>query len=294
MRTYRLILAFSGLILVACGSWRLAGRANPVKTISILYTGDIDWTKLPELSNLIKAEEPALTIICGRVLDGGLITEQFKGQAEIEALARSGVNAVCVTPDFLRQGVRTARRLIDSVAPGVFFLSANLQDSLRQGPFGQVFVKAGRPGSKSGDRLAVIGLLTDSSSPDLRQPGLTWEDPVKAARKFLPQMKMNADLLGAALCPSRDLTLAGFDFAIGERAYEGDTMRHRVLSRRTAAPGTVYRLELQLDEQNQITGHHVTELKLESMEPDPAVQAIVQRYQQQLRTIMDIPPKGGR
>lgn len=252
------------LITTGCGSWRLAGSKPVANRIRIVYTGDFDWTELPQLASLIEAEQPVLAVVAGRILEGGQITERFRGEAEIATLARTGVNAVCLTPDFLQLGREACRRLIDSVAPGVFFLSANVSAGSR--PFGQAFIIAQNPDGQFPVRIAVLGVLADTGNVRIGESGLTWVEPAVAVRRFLGQMRMNADFAGVVTYPLEAAEISGLDFAIGQRADRN----------------TAYRLTLEFDPENQLVKQRTERLNLRAAAPDSGVAELVRRYQQEL------------
>ncbi|MEO0108662.1 MAG: hypothetical protein ABIK62_05760 [candidate division WOR-3 bacterium] len=270
MKSLRLALALTLLLLVACALFRARGPGRVARELEIIYTGDFDWQLLPRLATVIRQEQPTLALSAGRILAGTDLTYLFQGQAEVTALSASGVNCVCLTPDLLRLGLPAARHLIDSIAPNVFFLGANLLDSIRRTPIGQAFSK---PGGAS--RLALIGLLTDSTSPYLRQPGIVWQNPGEVGRRTIPIAALSSELVGLVTFPGQDLDLPGADFILGVPGFRTGIPK----------PNTVLRLTLQLGTANQVLSLSSSEVHLVGFAEDERVAQIVRDFQRQADSV---------
>jgi hypothetical protein len=286
MKSTRLLGIFlASLVLLSCATFRTGPARDSGPGIAIVYTGNFDWKRLPELATLIRKEAPALTIITGQVLDGGPVTYLFKGQAEIAVLARSGVTALCLTPDFLELGTACARKLIDSVAPSLFFLSANILDSARHDPLGQAFVKLDR--TRTPVPIALLGFTRDSTSDFLHQLGITRLSGDAVARRYLPQMRMSSDVVGAVASSGDGPKVAEADFTIGSRDYGTDLQGD-------SRPDAVYRFSLVLGPDGRISRHRTVKLSLDRVDPDPVLQELVRAWRTRAEsslaaTIADVP-----
>jgi 2',3'-cyclic-nucleotide 2'-phosphodiesterase (5'-nucleotidase family) len=265
----RFALAATVLLAAGCSTLRLT--SGPSRSIRILVTGDIDWRQLPQLATLVTAEKPALTVITGKVLSDGPVTYLLQGEAEartLELLSSSassfGPLAVCVTPDFLRLGVKTAGHLIDPIAPSVFFLTANVLDSARSAPLGQPYVRFSVPGVA---RVAVLGFVTDASSLYLMQARLTIVNPESSALRTIPRLRVNTDLVGTVGAPRG--TGADFNLPSGLK------------------PGTACRLDVFVDRLSQVTGARRTELKLAEQTPEPGLLARVQALENWADSVLE-------
>ena len=265
MKQLAIASALAVMLSAFCSVHTTNKGSESAHTISILYTGDLNWTTLPQLATLIKHEKPVLTVVDGKITGNLAVRQAYKGQAEIEALAAAGVNAVCLTPDLLEFGIGNVRRLMDSVAPGLFFLGANITESAKTAALGQPFIKL----TRSAIRLALIGLATDSA-PYRQQAGIAWQQPALAAARNLSLARMNSDIVGAVFYPASELALPGLDFMIGSKRF-GTGL--------SSKPADVYCLELRFDGARRVVGHRTTELSLAEAEPDSAVQAIVRSHQ---------------
>lgn len=272
-----LLPAFAAALFVACRPViRPAPQPKAVQTLTVLYAGNIDWTRLPELATMLKTEKPALSIIEGEILDQGPVAWLFQGRAECEALAGTGVDAVRMTPAFLSLGTKTARHLADSVLPPVFLLSADVLDTTRQPAFGASFLRKTSMTRNGSLRLGLIGLAGDQDNLFWRQAGISKENPDSAYRRLVPVLKMTSDVVGVAVNPATpDVACPGADFVIGSRAAP------------LPASGTaVNRLELELDARNQVVRTRVTSLDLTRVKPDSAVAGIVSRYQHEADSLL--------
>jgi hypothetical protein len=272
-----LLPAFATVLLVTCRPVvRPLPQPKAVQTLTVLYAGSIDWTRLPEIATLLKTEKPALSIIDGEFLSQGPVTYLFQGRAECEALAHSGVDAVRMTPGFLCLGGKAAWYLADSVLPPVFLLSSDVWDTARQSQFGSAFLRktiATRTGSL---RIGLIGLAGDNRNLLWDQHGIAKLSPDSATRHLVPIMKMTSELLGVAANPAdSNAPCPGVDFVIGSADAPLPT-----------SSTTLNRLELDLDAQNRVIGTRVLPLALTRVKPDSAVQEIVRKYQKQAESLL--------
>ena len=274
------VLSVLGLAVIALFCRPLV-RPTPIsraaQTVTVLYSGDIDWTLLPRFAALVKAEKPDLSVIGGRFLTDGPVRYLLLGEAECQALAASGIDAVRLTPDFLGLGLKTARRLADSLVPPVFLLSGNVWDSSRQSLFGPAFLRRAISLPAGSLRIGLIGLAGNGSSPFWNQPGIAWQNPDSAARHLLPVVRMSSDLVGIVSEPGAAPELTpGADFVIG--------------SDKSPLPATsslVNRLELGLDAQNRVVVTRITSIDLQRLKPDSVVLALVRKLEQRADSLLD-------
>lgn len=264
-----LAVAASVLVLGCSCDLLRSVRPGAGQKIVIVYTGTLNWNLLPEMCALARDESADLTLVAGGLSVGWPVAALYDGRAEAEALSASGVSAVGISPGMLRQGIRRLRTLIDSMAPGVMFLSANLLDSTTRSAIGQGFLKARATARGPVERLGLIAVTPDSADQSLKQPGLLWQSPEEASRRLMPSLRLGSDLTGIVYAAGSETELSGFDFVIGGR------------KSRTPLPDRddiACRLELKVDGRRRIVSQRVREIRLSTIEPDPEVKAIVNRY----------------
>lgn len=254
---------------------RPAPPPKAVQTVAVLYAGDIDWTLLPQFAALVKTSRPAAALVAGRLLVPAPLNYLFQGEAECKALAASGIDAIRLTPEFLALGLKTARRLADSVLPPAFLLSANIWDSSRQALFGPAYLRKNYTGSGGTVRLGFLGLSGEPSSPFWNQPGIAWQTPDSAAR-LLAALRMTSDLVGVvADAQAFSGFLAGADFILGSTGAPLPAVSSRV-----------NRLELDLDAQNRVSARRVVPIDLTRISPDTVTLAVVRRYERQADSLL--------
>jgi len=247
-----------------------------VQTVSVLYTGDLDWTLLPQLASLVKTSRPAAAIVAGRLLVPAQLDYLFQGEAGYAALSVSGVDAVRLAPEFLALGLKTARRLADSVLPPVFLLSANVWDSSRQALFSPPYLRKDYAAGSGTIRLGFLGLSGEPSSPFWNQPGTALQSPDSAVR-LLAALRMTSDLVGiVADAKTVPGFLAGADFVLG--------------SATTPLPATASRanrLEFDLDAQNRVSARRVVPIDLTRVTRDSATAAVVRRFERAADSLLN-------
>jgi hypothetical protein len=265
------LLALFALLGASCFIVRKTQTA--VQTLTILYAQDLDWTQLPSLASLVKSEKPALTVVCGDLIKGDAASYLFQGRNAAEAIGKAGVNAVCLTPGWLRLGLPAMRYIIDSAARSVFFLSANVNDTFKAGALGQPYLRITLPGPGGAIKLALVGVTADTGNLYLKQDGITYQDPTDAALRAVALLRMNNDVVGILGPANASAVLPGADFSIPAQAGQ--------------KPGAVWRLQLQLDAQNHVIGRRTTEIGLADAKPDSVVLSIVRGWQAQAESALN-------
>jgi 2',3'-cyclic-nucleotide 2'-phosphodiesterase (5'-nucleotidase family) len=135
---------------------------------------------------------PVLLLFGGDLLQGTVTSSLFLGIPDVALFGRMGVDAAVMGNHEIDYGQDVFRRLASRA--DFPFLSANVAsnpDPLPVKPY-VIFAKAGAP------KVAVIGLttgeLTTATHPK-NVNGISVEEPVAAARRLLPEMQAQADMV---------------------------------------------------------------------------------------------------
>jgi len=100
---------------------------------------------------------PGLFIINGKIFSEDPISTLYRGEAEITILNSAGIDAIVLTPDFLRFGFKRAQELINQ--GDFFFLGANLYqtDKLRALAH-EYFIK-----DLAKTKISILGILSENA-----------------------------------------------------------------------------------------------------------------------------------
>lgn len=203
----RLVLA---VLLLSPLPEALAARAADRVTVTVLQTSDVHARILPWDYGRARPDDVGLARIATRVaairretpnvllLDGGdtiqgtplgtLHARSPQGRKDpmAEAMSLMGYDAMAVGNHEFNYGLEVLRRAErDSSFP---WLSANTRNAADSSPaFREYVVK-----SVGGVRVGVLGLTTPNIpgwEPERNRKGLSWEDPVAAARRLVPRLR---------------------------------------------------------------------------------------------------------
>ncbi len=155
--------------------------------------------------NQTRAQTPCLWLIAGEIFQNDLSFTLNEGKAEIKLLATAKVDAVLLTPRWLRLGSHQAKSLID-LAP-FRVLSANINDTANL-PLAHPWL------TKRFDKttIAITGLLLDSGDVILKLKSVRYLSGEYAQRKTLTLLKEKSDFIGLLLAPGSSTSNPGFDF----------------------------------------------------------------------------------
>jgi 2',3'-cyclic-nucleotide 2'-phosphodiesterase (5'-nucleotidase family) len=151
--------------------------------------------RLAAAARAVRAEDPqrpVLLLFAGDLLQGTVTSTVFLGLPDLGFLGDIGVDAAVVGNHELDYGQAHFRDLLGEARFPI--LAANLQAEPSPFPVRDAVVLA-PPG---GPRVAVLGLVTDeltSTTHPRNIAGIRVEDPVAAARRLVPRLEREAELV---------------------------------------------------------------------------------------------------
>lgn len=217
MRT--LLCVFWGTIFVLAGCAPRVAKHASIETFAVYVSGNLNLAELGTLSRLVaqtKSECPCLWLVAGEVFDE-TVTGLVDAEMVIDLLSFAGVDAVLLTPGWLRFGVERIKQLVDRAQFRV--LGYNITDTFDL-PVAHPWMmkKVGRV------ELAVGGLFSDSTNFLLNLKGLRFTPPHFAGQKLLILLRGKGGL--TALLVSDSESVAGFDLIFN--SWAGKTVRYDV------------------------------------------------------------------
>ncbi len=212
----RIFIFFITFLLLSCA---VKPRIAPIKkTITIFYTGDLKLKNIARIAKFVRQEKsknPCLFIVNGKIFSDEPITTLYRGEVEIAILNSAGIDAIVLTPDFLRFGIQRARELINK--GDFFFLGANLSQTNQSKPFAHEYLIKDLANTK----VSLLGLLYDSINPYLNLSGIERKDPIHTVKRLVPLLRMRSDLVGLITTATETLALKDIDFTIGANNLKG-------------------------------------------------------------------------
>ena len=202
-----------------------------------------------------------------------------------------GYNAVGIGDNEFVDGLRFLREMIRQYDVPV--VSAGVLEAADRLPFGPAY-RIVRVGTV---RVGIIGIGDPAAfalmKPDQRD-NITIDLPGKSLSLLLPEIRQEADLIlvlsHGALSHNRSLARSFQDLDVIVGSYSGRPLFEPVIEGETLIVQSgnngshVGRLDLVVDDTNQITSHHGwLEPLLESSPDDPEVLSIIETYRETLR-----------
>lgn len=191
-----------------CG---LKGARPGRQAVSVFVSSGLVRERLAEFAGVVRSArqtEPTVWVVLGDILADRVWTELGDGAAQAVLLNAAGVDAVVLGPEWLELGSERLRSLVD--LPGLYFLSANILDSLA-GPVGHPFMLKRFPGLT----LGLCGAWLDSTDARFGPDGVACGSPDFAVRKLLPLVRPRADVAGVAVRPGARAPGWDVDFVAG-------------------------------------------------------------------------------
>jgi 2',3'-cyclic-nucleotide 2'-phosphodiesterase (5'-nucleotidase family) len=241
-------------LVLACAALGAPARAGEAQTLTILHFNDLHGqleaiedrasgatlggiARLAGAVAAVRAEvspRPVLVLFGGDLLQGTVTSTVFLGLPDIGFLGDLGVDAAAMGNHELDYGQEVFRDLL--AAARFPILAANLRAEPE--PFAVLPSVVLHP--EGGPRVAVLGLVTDeltTTTHPRNTAGISVEDPVLTARRLVPSLAAEADLvvvlshLGVAMdrriareVPAVDLVVGGHN----HHRYESPLMENGV------------------------------------------------------------------
>ncbi len=148
-----------------------------------------------------------ITLDSGDALSGTILSDIFKGYADVEAMNQLGYDAMCLGVHDFDYGVDVLRQRISEAKFVV--VSANVIDAATSQPFTTPYFILERGGM----RIAIVGLTTGSLAEQVAPQnftGLRVEDPIETIKRLLPEIQAQSDVVIALthLGVNEDIRLA--------------------------------------------------------------------------------------
>jgi len=246
----------------------------------------------------VRAEEPprpVLVLFAGDLLQGTVTSTVFLGLPDLEMLGTAGVDAMVMGNHELDFGQDHFRRLLKEARFPV--LGANVRAVPAPLPLPRSVVL--RPAG--GPRVAVLGLVTDelaTTTHPRNAVGLAVDDPVAMARRLVPGLEAEADLvvvlshLGIGEDRRLAREVAGVDLIVGghnHHLYDPPVVESGVPILQAGDRGRYLgRLDLTVAEgRAQVVGYRLIPID-ESLPEDPAIAAEVRRLMARLAREVDV------
>lgn len=249
------------------------------KIITIFYISRLNLNNIARISTIVKQEKtkhPVLFLINGKIFSESPLTTLWQGEAEISILNQAGVDAIVITPDFLRFGSQRAQALINQ--GDFFFLAANLTLTRQASPFTAKYLIRNFAKTK----VSIFGLLVDSINPYLKLSAIEWKDLIYTQKLLTPLLRLNSDLVGVAVSETDSLLLSDVDFVIGAKN-----------AKSIAAPSidndsVINQLDLMLSDNSRLIDYRYATVPItDTIREDSLVKMTMQRYEIMTDSILD-------
>ncbi|MBS4015892.1 MAG: hypothetical protein KGZ86_05610 [Candidatus Latescibacteria bacterium] len=259
-----LAFAFISLFALHCS---LHQTTKPsLYKISIIYITGWNIEQSAQIATLIKQEKtinPVLALINSQIFSGS--TDSLTQQLSIEILNATQIDGVLVTPDFLYAGIDNCRQIIrNSDFP---CLSANLKDKTNNTNIGPEYLIK----QLNNLNICVIGVIYDTLNPLYQSPEYELRSPEFTVLKLIPLVKNRSDFI-CLLTRSNDSLDFPVDLILGAPAQQQFSLIP------SEAEGA-YKLEIGLDNANNIIEIKRHTLALSSYQADPTITNIISQYQ---------------
>ena len=260
-------------------SEKINPRIAPIKqTITIFYAGDLKLNNIARIAKFVKQEKsknPCLFIVNSKIFSDEPITTLYRGEVEIAILSSAGIDAIVLTPDFLRFGIKRAQELINK--GDFFFLGANLSQAKQSKAFAHEYLIKDLAKTK----LSLLGLLFDSLNTYLTLSGIVRKDPIHKTKRLVPLLRMRSDLVGLVTTTAETLGLNDIDFVIGANNLKGISVpvckKDEILCR----------LDLFLGDNNRIVDYQNSVINITDSISDEIVTTIIKKYQSRTDSILN-------
>jgi hypothetical protein len=186
---------------------------------------------------------------------------RVKGNAVIEILNASNIDAILLTPDFLTFGINQAKQLVSECSFSC--LAANVKDKLTSQTLGQEYliINLGKT------RVAIIGISSDSQQFYEQNTNIDIENPAFTVLKILPQIKNRSDFQ-FALTHSFDTLDLPLDFIFGA------PMQNKFQMLPLTELG-IYKLDFGFDKSNNILELKRTTMTVDTLPDDSVINNII-------------------
>lgn len=274
-KKYIVFFIITILCLSQC-TYRIRLKAT-LNRISIIYI--IDWhiNQAPKIATLIKTEQkinPGVVIVSGEIFSKSPITDFNKGLAEIELLNNCQIDAVLLTPDFLRWGFPQSKELIRK--SNFSCLSANIKDKATNQALGQEYLFK----TLEKAHIAILGISYDSLNYYFQDKNLEYRNPDFIILKLLPLLKDRTDFQ-FVLTRTQDLLDLPVDFILGAPT------KNNVQLLPTNKSG-IFKLEIIFDDMKNIIELKRAELSIDTLSEDSITKSIINQYQSKTDSILNI------
>ncbi|MDH5684799.1 MAG: 5'-nucleotidase C-terminal domain-containing protein, partial [candidate division WOR-3 bacterium] len=223
-----------------------------------------------------KTKNPCLFIIHGKIFSEEPITTLYRGEAEIAILNAAEIDAIVLTPDFLRFGSQRAQALINQ--GDFFFLGANIYNRAKKRPLAQEYLIKNLDDTK----ISLLGLLVDSNDLYLRLQEIEYKDPIYTAKKLIPLLKMRSDLVGLSSAKSDTLALTDLNFVIGP------LNPNSISAQACGSDENLRRLDLFLSDDNVIIDYQNSVVPLvDTISEDNLIKAAIQNFTTRHDSMLD-------
>lgn len=271
-----LVFFIIAIFLISCA---VKPRIAPIKkTITIFYTGDLKLKNIARIAKFVRQEKsknPCLFIVNGKIFTEESITTLYRGEVEIAILNSAGIDAIVLTPDFLRFGIQRAQELINK--GDFFFLGANLSQTNQSKPFAHEYLIKDLAGTK----VAIIGLLYDSINPYLNLSGIEPKDPIHTTKRLVPLLRMRSDIVGLVTTNAETLALSDIDFTIGANNLKGISVSA------CQEDEILCRFDIFLGDNNRIIDFKNSVINIADSISDELVTTTIKKYQSRSDSILN-------
>lgn len=258
-----LLFVILGTVFVVVGCAPRVAKPAMVETVSIFVSGDLNLAELSTQTRLVaqtRGERRCLWLVAGEIFDEK-IAALIDGEEIVDLLSVAGVDAVLLTPGWLRFGVERIKQLVDRAQFRV--LGYNITDTFDLPVAHPWMIK-----KLGGIDFAIGGLFSDSTNLFLNLKGLKFTSPSYAGQKLLILLRGKGDL--TALIGSDFDRLSGFDLIFNPQA--GQTVRYDI----TFVNGKIQDIKETL-------------ISFEGIEPEPKVARLVDSLRWALDSISALP-----
>ncbi len=268
------------------------GFAEPYKSYgSEELSGGVAW--LAAEAGMLRREKPSLLLAAGDMISGNTWANLFRGEPAVELMNLMGFDAMTVGNHEFDYGADVLKQRISAALFPV--LGANVKGLDLLKPY---FIK-----ELAGVRIAVLGVVTEDT-PVTTHPknvqGLKFRPVQETVKKYLPELRRQADIvivlshIGFAADRRLAEQVPGIDVIVGGHSHtridKPVTVGKTVIVQAWEHGKALGVLDLNVKD-GRITGYNgrLVDITPGMGKPDPAVQALVEKYRKKVDAVLDMP-----
>jgi hypothetical protein len=253
------------------------GIRPTLNKISIIYISNWSIEQAAQIATLIKEAKqlnPTIVIVNGDIFSRRPLTDLNKGLPEIELLNNCQIDALLLSPDFLKWGIQNAQELIKK--SNFSCLAANIKDKTTNQTLAQEYLIQ----KVNNAQISVLGVSYDSLNYYFADKNLQFDHAEFTVSKLLPILKMRSDLQFIVTQANDSL-----DFPVNYLF--GAPLKKYVQLIPYDRPG-IYKLDISYNNSKEIQGLERVTLSTSGLSDDSITQVTLVQFQVKTDSILNL------